>query len=73
MDAEDMIERLVNRETKERLQKIREEYEEKLRIQAFVLEQKDNEIKLQALEFEKEQTRKDNEIAELKRLLENKK
>jgi hypothetical protein len=62
MDAEDMIERLVNRETKERLQKITEEYEEKLN-------QKDNEIRLQALEFEK----KNKEIAELKRLLENRK
>jgi hypothetical protein len=66
MDAEDMIERLVSRETKERLQKITEEYEEKLN-------QKDKELRLQALEFEKEQTRKDNEIAELKRLIENKK
>jgi hypothetical protein len=37
MDAEDMIERLIKREAKERLQKITEEYEEKLN-------QKDKEI-----------------------------
>jgi hypothetical protein len=56
MDAEDMIERLVNREAKERLQKITEEYEEKLRLLSL------------GFEKEKEETVKENE--ELKRQLE---
>jgi hypothetical protein len=56
MDAEDMIDRLVNRETKERLQKITEEYEEKLRLLSL------------GFEKEKEETVRENE--ELKRQLE---
>jgi hypothetical protein len=66
MDAEDMIERLINREAKEQLKEMAEQHEEKLKEIAFQVEKDKKEMIEQ---FEKDKREKDKEIEELKRLL----
>jgi hypothetical protein len=63
MDAEDMIERLINREAKEQLKEQAAQYEEKLKEQAAQFE-KDNINKEEAIK------QKGEEIEELKRQIE---
>ena len=66
MDAEDMIERLVNRESEGKLKDLSEKYEKKLEEKDSVIIEKDNVIAI----IQNQNTEKDNKIAELMRKLE---
>jgi hypothetical protein len=76
MDAEDMIERLINREAKEKLKEQAEQYEEKLKKQALhfekekeeVIKEKEDKIK----EKEDKIIEREREIEKLRKLLSQK-